>query len=58
MTIKKFLKALLSDETLKHDDGLSRTASTVLIAQYETELPDKALLQSKLHEFYLQNAAA
>jgi hypothetical protein len=28
-----------------------------LIAQYETQLPDKALLQSKLHEFYLQNTA-
>jgi predicted nuclease of restriction endonuclease-like (RecB) superfamily len=35
--------------------ALSRTASPALIAQYETQLPDKALLQSKLHEFYLQN---
>lgn len=36
--------------------ALSRTASPALIAAYETQLPDKALLQSKLHEFYLQNA--
>ena len=35
--------------------ALSRTASPALIAQYETQLPDKALLQSKLHGFYLQN---
>jgi predicted nuclease of restriction endonuclease-like (RecB) superfamily len=37
--------------------ALSRTASPALIAQYETQLPDKALLQSKLHEFYVQNTA-
>ena len=36
--------------------ALSRTASPALIAEYQTQLPDKALLQSKLHEFYLQNA--
>jgi hypothetical protein len=30
--------------------------SPTLIAQYETQLPDKKLLQAKLHEFYLQNA--
>jgi hypothetical protein len=29
--------------------------SPTLIAQYETQLPDKKLLQAKLHEFYLQN---
>jgi len=38
--------------------ALSRTASPALIAQYRTHLPDKALLQAKLHEFYLQNEAA
>lgn len=27
-----------------------------VIAEYQTQLPDKALLQAKLHEFYLQNA--
>ena len=36
--------------------ALSRTLSPTLIAEYQTQLPDKALLQAKLHEFYLQNA--
>jgi YhcG PDDEXK nuclease domain len=41
------------DEVVEY--ALSRTASPALIAQYETQLPDKALLQGRLHEFYLQN---
>ena len=32
--------------------ALSRSASPTLVAQYQTELPDKTLLQAKLHEFY------
>ncbi|WP_035359880.1 PDDEXK nuclease domain-containing protein [Edaphobacter aggregans] len=36
--------------------ALSRSLSTALIAEYRTRLPDKKLLQAKLHEFYLQNA--
>jgi hypothetical protein len=36
--------------------ALSRTLSPALIAEYQTQLPDKKLLQAKLHEFYLQNA--
>ncbi len=44
----------------KHDEvvgyALSRTASPALVAQYETQLLDKALLERKLHEVYLQNA--
>jgi hypothetical protein len=32
--------------------ALSRTLSPALVAQYETQLPDKALLAAKLHEFY------
>lgn len=36
--------------------ALSRTLSPALIAEYRTQLPDKTLLQAKLHEFYLQNA--
>lgn len=32
--------------------SLSRAASPALIASYETRLPDKRLLESKLHEFY------
>ena len=35
----------------------SKRLSPALIAEYQTQLPDKKLLQSKLHEFYLQNAA-
>jgi len=34
---------------------LSRSLSPALIAEYKTQLPDKELLQAKLHEFYLQN---
>ena len=37
--------------------ALSRSASPALIAEYQTALPDKRLLQRKLHEFY-QLAAA
>jgi predicted nuclease of restriction endonuclease-like (RecB) superfamily len=36
---------------------LSRTLSPALIAEYQTKLPDKKLLQAKLHEFYVQNAS-
>ena len=32
--------------------ALSRSASPALVAQYQTELPDRKLLQAKLHEFY------
>ncbi|HCU25014.1 MAG TPA: hypothetical protein DF383_08355 [Deltaproteobacteria bacterium] len=39
------------------DFALSRTFSPALIAEYQTQLLDKKLLQAKLHEFYLQNAA-
>ena len=45
------LCASKDDEVVEY--ALSRTASPALIAQYETQLPDKALLQSKLHEFYV-----
>ena len=36
--------------------ALSRSLTPVLIAEYHTQLPDKKMLQAKLHEFYLQNA--
>jgi predicted nuclease of restriction endonuclease-like (RecB) superfamily len=49
------LCASKDDEVVEY--ALSRTASPALIAQYEAQLPDKALLQSKLHEFYLQNTS-
>jgi predicted nuclease of restriction endonuclease-like (RecB) superfamily len=32
--------------------ALSRAVSPALIAEYQTRLPDKQLLQAKLHEFY------
>ncbi len=32
--------------------SLSRSLSPTLIAEYQTQLPDKRLLQKKLHEFY------
>jgi predicted nuclease of restriction endonuclease-like (RecB) superfamily len=36
--------------------ALSRTLSPALVAEYQTQLPDKKLLQAKLHEFYVQNS--
>lgn len=36
--------------------ALSRTLSPALVAQYQTQLPDKKLLAAKLHEFYNLNA--
>jgi hypothetical protein len=32
--------------------ALSRSVSPALIAEYQTRLPNKKLLQRKLHEFY------
>jgi hypothetical protein len=48
------LCASKNDEVVEY--ALSRSLSPALIAQYQTQLPDKKLLQAKLHEFYLQNA--
>lgn len=39
----------------KVEYALSRSLSSALIVEYQTQLPAKALLQAKLHEFYLQN---
>ena len=38
--------------------ALSRSLSPALIAAYQTQLPDKALLQAKLHELFAQSGAA
>lgn len=38
------------DEVVEY--ALSRTLSPTLIAQYQTQLPDKKLIQAKLHELY------
>ena len=32
--------------------ALSRAVSPALVSEYQTRLPDKRLLQAKLHEFY------
>jgi hypothetical protein len=37
--------------------ALSRTLSPALIAEYQSKLPDKQLLQAKLQELYHQNAS-
>jgi hypothetical protein len=37
--------------------ALSRSLSPALIAEYQTQLPDKKLLRAKLHELYSQSAS-
>ena len=49
------LCASKDDEVVEY--ALSRSTSPALIAEYQTQLPDKALLRAKLHEFYLQNTS-
>ena len=44
------LCATKNEEVVEY--ALSRTASPAIIAEYQTRLPDKKLLQAKLHEFY------
>lgn len=48
------LCASKNDEVVEY--ALSRTLSPALIAEYQTQLPDKKLLREKLHELYLQNS--
>ncbi len=48
------LCASKDDEVVEY--ALNRSLSPALIAEYKTHLPDKALLQAKLHEFYALNA--
>ncbi len=38
--------------------ALSRSLSPALVAQYQTQLPDKQMLAAKLHEFYARRALA
>lgn len=49
------LCASKDDEVVEYT--LSRSLSPAMIAEYQTQLPDKKLLQAKLHEFYLLNIA-
>jgi hypothetical protein len=53
-SIGVLLCASKDDEVVEY--APSRTLSPALIAEYQTHLPDKKLLQAKLHEFYVQNA--
>jgi hypothetical protein len=50
------LCASKDDEVVEY--ALSRSLSPALIAEYQTQLPDKKLLQAKLHEFYVLNISA
>nr|WP_315449113.1 PDDEXK nuclease domain-containing protein [uncultured Pseudomonas sp.] len=49
------LCASKEDEVVEY--SLNRSLSPALIAQYQTCLPDKQLLQAKLHEFYALDTA-
>jgi predicted nuclease of restriction endonuclease-like (RecB) superfamily len=49
------LCASQDDEVVEY--SLNRSLSPALVAEYQTQLPDKALLAAKLHEFYALNVA-
>jgi predicted nuclease of restriction endonuclease-like (RecB) superfamily len=49
-SIGVLLCATKDSEAVEH--AISRTVSPALVAEYQTRLPDKELLQAKLHEFY------
>ncbi len=51
-SIGLLLCASKNDEVVEY--SLSRSLSPALVAEYQTQLPDKRLLQAKLHEFYEQ----
>jgi len=50
------LCASKDDEVVEY--ALNRSLSPALIAEYQTRLPDKLLLQAKLHEFYALNTGS
>jgi predicted nuclease of restriction endonuclease-like (RecB) superfamily len=49
-TIGVLLCATKNNEVVEY--ALSRSMSPALVAEYQTRLPDRKLLQAKLHEFY------
>jgi predicted nuclease of restriction endonuclease-like (RecB) superfamily len=55
-SIGVLLCATKDDEVVEY--ALARTASPTLVAEYQTMLPSKAMLQRKLHELYAQLAPA
>lgn len=50
LSIGLLLCATKDSEVVEY--ALSRSLSPAMIAEYETQLPDKKLLRAKLHEFY------
>ncbi|HSS49116.1 MAG TPA: PDDEXK nuclease domain-containing protein [Thermoanaerobaculia bacterium] len=50
LSIGVLLCASKDNEVVEY--ALSRALSPTLVAEYQTQLPDKKLLQAKLHEFY------
>lgn len=54
-SIGVLLCASKDDEVVEY--ALNRSLSPALIAEYQVQLPDKQLLQAKLHEFYALNVA-
>ncbi|MFC0666837.1 DUF1016 N-terminal domain-containing protein [Azotobacter chroococcum] len=59
--LERQFKAALFERSVTQPAKVSavprQTLSPALIAEYQTRLPDKALLQAKLHEFYALNTA-
>lgn len=53
-SIGVLLCASKDDEVVEY--ALARTTSPTLVAEYQTMLPSKAVLRSKLHELYAQLA--
>jgi predicted nuclease of restriction endonuclease-like (RecB) superfamily len=49
-SIGVLLCATKNEEVVEY--ALSRSMSPALVAEYQTQMPDKKLLQAKLHEFY------
>jgi predicted nuclease of restriction endonuclease-like (RecB) superfamily len=54
-TLGLLLCASKDDEVVEY--ALSRSLSPAMIAEYQTQLPDKQMLAARLREFYLQQAA-
>ena len=55
-SIGVLLCATKDDEVVEY--ALSRTLSPAMVAEYQTVLPSRAMLQRKLHELYAQLASA
>ena len=53
-TLGLLLCASKDNEVVEY--ALSRSLSPAMIAEYQTQLPDKQMLAERLREFYLQQA--